>query len=254
MGANGKKTKTSQNVGIVIERRTYFMNKRVMDFTAGALTAALLTGGIAYAKSGSEMVEIAYSNIKIFLDGEQLQPKDANGQSVEPFIYNGTTYLPVRAVGQAFGKEVNWDGVEKVVYLGAKPGNVENWLDVCGPYQYSQHGKEYRLSDNKYFTMSGQKYTNGFVLENYYGEQEALFNLNGKYDSVSFTVGHIDGSQSYNSTLNVYLDGIIAYTKELKYDDVAQKVTVPLKKALQMKIEITGKDNPHWGFSEGQFE
>ncbi len=93
-----------------------------------------------------------YDNIKIFMDGEEVTPKDGNGQSVGSFIYNGTTYLPVRAVSNAIGKEVSWDGIEKVIYLGAKPGNVENWLNECGPYQYAR-GEEYRLTDNKYFTM-----------------------------------------------------------------------------------------------------
>ena len=85
-----------------------------------------------------------------------IDPKDANGQTVEPFIYNGTTYLPVRAVGTAIGKDVSWDGVEKVVYLGAKPGDAENWLNVCAPYQY-KGGEEYKLSENKQFVMSGKK-------------------------------------------------------------------------------------------------
>ena len=33
-------------------------------------------------------------------------------------IYNGTTYLPVRAVAKAFNKEVYWDGPDYTVYLG----------------------------------------------------------------------------------------------------------------------------------------
>ncbi len=229
---------------------------------AGILVGSLLTGGAVLAKNASELIEVGYSDIKIFMDGEEVQPKDANGQPVEPFIYNGTTYLPVRAVGQAIGKEVTWDGVEKVIYLGAKLGQVENWLDVCGPYQY-EGGTEYRLTDNKYFTMSGQKYTNGFVFEKITIGDDcrwALFNLNGKYKQLTFTVGHIDDTPAANAKLNVYLDGIIAYTKKLKYDDVAQKITIPLNNALQMKITVgNGPSNnmhydPSYGFSEGKFE
>lgn len=192
------------------------------------------------------------------MDGELVEPKDANGQTVEPFVYNGTTYLPVRAVSNAIGKDVSRDGVEKVVYLGAKPGSTENWLDVCGPYHY-RNGTEYRLSDNKYFTMSGKKYTNGFTLGQWDSNAEALFNLNGKYNTLSFTVGHVDGKDTTDRTLNIYLDGIIAYTKELKYDDVAKKVTVPLNGALQMKIEVAyskgqTKSSVAYGFSEGEFK
>lgn len=240
------------------------MKKRLQGMITGVVIGSIIAGGTVYAKSGTESIQVMYDNIKIFMDGEEVTPKDGNGQSVEPFIYNGTTYLPVRAVSNAIGKEVSWDGVEKVIYLGAKPGNVENWLDVCGPYQY-QHGEEYRLSENKYFTMSGKKYTNGFVLEPYSdpvttGSSKcgfALFNLDGKYNSLTFTVGHIDDTPTTNVTMNVYLDGIIAYTKELKYDDVASKVTIPLNKALQMKIEFC-MDGwyyvPSYGFSEGEFK
>lgn len=236
------------------------MRKRLQGFVAGVLAASICAGGTALAKAVQETIEVSYQNIKIFMDGEEIDARDANGQKVEPFIYNGTTYLPVRAVGQAIGKEVSWDGVEKVVYLGAKPGNVENWLDVCGPYLYKK-GEEFRFAENEYFTMSGKKYTNGFTLLPQNKKAEACFNLDGKYDSVTFTAGHIDDTHPNVATLNVYIDGIIAYTTELRYDNVAQKITIPLNGALQMKFElidhtynINNGNYAKWGFSEGVFE
>ena len=236
------------------------LNDKIKGAILGVLIGATVAGGTIFAATNSKTIEVFYDNIKIFIDGEEVQPKDANGQAIEPFIYNGTTYLPLRAVGTAIGKDVNWDGVEKVVYLGAKPGETENWLNVCKPYQY-KGGKEYLLTENNYFEMSGQKYTNGYTLYlwNPYQTAEALYNLNGKYNSVSFTVGHIDNTTRADAKLNVYIDGIIAYTKELKYDDIAQKVTIPLDGALQMKIELTS-DEPgntydiYYGLSEGKFE
>lgn len=98
------------------------MSKKIKGLIAGGLIAALLFGGASFAKQTSEQVEIFYNNIKIFIDGSELIPKDANGNTVEPFIMNGTTYLPVRAVANAFGKDVDWDGETNTVYLGAKPG------------------------------------------------------------------------------------------------------------------------------------
>lgn len=236
------------------------MKQRLQGLIAGILVGLLCAGGAVYAKTGTQTIDVLYDNIKIFLDGEEIEPKDADGQTVEPFVYNGTTYLPVRAVGNAIGKEVSWDGVEKIVYLGAKPGGTENWLNVCGPYQY-QRADEYRLEDNKFFTMSGKKYTNGFVCKDIIADEGyeawALFNLNGQYDSLTFTVGHVDGTPAINATMNIYLDGVIAYTKELKYDDVAKSVTIPLNYALQMKIEVTDGNwvnRPSYGFSEGVFK
>ena len=236
------------------------MKEKLKGVILGLLIGVLITGSIGYAASRSTTIDVFFDNIKIFMDGEELDPRDANGQKVEPFIYNGTTYLPVRAVGQAVGKAVEWDGVEKVVYLGAKPGSTENWLDVCAPYQYKEC-KEYRLTDNKYFTMSGKKYTNGYTmyLWNPSRTAEALYNLDGRFNSVSFTVGHVDDTTRASAKLNVYLDGIIEYTKDLKYDDLAQKVTIPLDGALQMKIELVSEEplntyDLYYGISEGKFE
>ena len=37
---------------------------------------------------------------------------------------NGTTYLPVRAVANALGKEVYWDGPNYTVYIGRMDGKL----------------------------------------------------------------------------------------------------------------------------------
>ena len=61
------------------------------------------------AKQNTENIEVTYRDIKIDINGAIIIPKDANGNPVEPFIYNGTTYLPIRAVGNALGMAVGWD-------------------------------------------------------------------------------------------------------------------------------------------------
>lgn len=78
---------------------------------------------------------------------------------------------------------------------------------------------------------------------------------------MTFTAGHVDDSGDHDTVLNVYLDGVIAYTAELKYDDVARPITIPLKNALQMKIEIFSEDlnvnvspSVSYGFSQGEFK
>gem|GEM_PF-355133 len=87
-------------------------------FLAGAISATLVTGAVtAYTSSMKKTITVDYNNIKINVDGKAIEPKDGNGKSVEPFIYEGTTYLPVRAVSQALGKRVTWDGDTKTVNI-----------------------------------------------------------------------------------------------------------------------------------------
>lgn len=55
--------------------------------------------------------------INIFINGSKFIAKDANGNVVNPILENGTTYLPVRAIGEAFDKEVTWIAETKTVKL-----------------------------------------------------------------------------------------------------------------------------------------
>lgn len=96
------------------------MKQSIQSLVSGIIIGTTLTGGIAIAKTGSETLEAWYSDIKIYINGTAIAPKDATGNAVEPFIVNGTTYLPVRAVGEALDKEVYWDGATNSVYLTDK--------------------------------------------------------------------------------------------------------------------------------------
>ena len=58
--------------------------------------------------------------INIFINGGKFIAKDANGNVVNPILKDGTTYLPVRAIGEAFDKEVAWDGATRTVTLTTK--------------------------------------------------------------------------------------------------------------------------------------
>ena len=99
------------------------MSKRIQGAVAGVLAAILLFGGVAAAVSMTETINVTYRNIRILIDGEELVTKDANGNSIEPFIYRGTTYLPVRAVSQALDREVRWNASTNSVYINSNaPG------------------------------------------------------------------------------------------------------------------------------------
>ena len=142
-------------------------------------------------------------------------------------------------------------GVETVLLDDIYMKKVNSWLR---PYQLIR-GWECLSERNETFVMSGKTYTDGFVLNPGTGTNynaEALFNLEGKYTSMSCRIGHIDRSYNYNVTMNVYLDGELSFTRELKYDDVAKTVTIPLNHAEGMKIELTYQDsaNTNYGFAE----
>lgn len=81
------------------------------SFVEGMVVTILIGGStLSYGQSISKNINAFFNNIKIVIDVKEISPMNANGNKIEPSIYNGTTYLPVRSVGEAFCKSVFWDG------------------------------------------------------------------------------------------------------------------------------------------------
>ena len=225
-----------------------YMLKRFQGFVAGFLVCFMLTG-VVFAKTGSETIEALYNNIKIYVDGIKIDPKDANGNSVEPFIYNGTTYLPVRAVGEAIGKSVSWDGATQSVYLGVKPGDVQYLIDVCPPFEVSDWYIEYSQNNGDYFNMAGKKYSNGFTLGS--GNRFAIFNLDNKYSSIDMTIGRLDGSKMIDMTVSFFLDQKLIKTVDVSSEAMPQTISIPVEHGLQLKILVTNNQGGGSGLGFG---
>ena len=94
-------------------------SKNVRRLLAVLAVGAMLVGTAAASSTVTKkMIEVNYMGIKLVVDEVEVTPKDASGNVVEPFTSSGTTYLPVRAVANALGKEVTWDGDTRTVYIG----------------------------------------------------------------------------------------------------------------------------------------
>ncbi|HIV86216.1 MAG TPA: copper amine oxidase N-terminal domain-containing protein, partial [Candidatus Monoglobus merdigallinarum] len=156
------------------------MKERLQGVLAGVLIGVVGVGSIAYAASETKMIEVLYDNVKVYKDNVLCELKDTNGSVIEPFIYNGTTYMPVRGTANLADMQVTWDGNTKSVYLWDELVPDGTYLmEVCPPYETSSNYEAYLQSEGKSFTMSGTKYSNGFKLCDC--EDYALFNLNSRY-------------------------------------------------------------------------
>ena len=79
--------------------------------TALLLAAILLLSlSLTARAAGSTQVE-AYlrPDYTIIIDGSQRTFYNVNGKEVHPLLYGGSTYLPVRAIGELMGKNVDWN-------------------------------------------------------------------------------------------------------------------------------------------------
>lgn len=210
------------------------MKKAAAGYVAGFLSAAVVFGGVAYATVGTKTIEAVYSNIKVYKDNVLCELKDANGTTVEPFIYNGTTYLPVRGAANLADMQVTWDGNSKSVYLwDEQVPEGTYFLEVCPPYDTSRWVYTYLASEGQSFDMAGEKYSNGMVFKE--TGRYALFNLNSKYSTIECTIGHTSYLQR-EKTVSFIVDGKVVQEVTLESECLPKKVSIPVQYGLQLKI------------------
>lgn len=92
------------------------MKDKLKGLAAGLLIGTLFTGTAAFA-TNSTSIEVFFRPLHYIFDGEAKAPSDGAG-----FIYNGSTYVPLRFVSEALGKEVNFDNDTGTIWIGKHYG------------------------------------------------------------------------------------------------------------------------------------
>ena len=118
------------------------MKSNWKSFISGCLATAIAVGliGTAAATVGQKTLKADYNNIKVTLDGQQVNLVDATGNAVEPFAVDGTTYLPIRAVASALGLDVSWDGATSTAVLTSPSEDRSVYITRTGSkYHYDNH-------------------------------------------------------------------------------------------------------------------
>lgn len=112
------------------------MKKRMMAVsTACILCAVSAVVGACAAPAIKQITQITAElrpDFTIVIDGQERVFKDVDGDVVDPVLYNGTTYLPVRAIGELMGKKVYWYEDQKKIELKDEGSTVTD-ADVIVP-------------------------------------------------------------------------------------------------------------------------
>jgi uncharacterized protein YabE (DUF348 family) len=132
--------------------------KSIKSFVAGLIVGIMLLSAFTVF-ADNKNIEAFYNNIKLAIDGKAVELKDTKGKAIEPFIYEGTTYLPVRAIAEALGMEVKFNETTNTVELDNKKevnnvvlsdtnttGTITDWKTTYEEYLMVQT----RLDNSKY--------------------------------------------------------------------------------------------------------
>lgn len=235
-----------------------------------ALALAVVCGITIGASASSTLQEIkAYLNsgITIKYNNEVQTMTDAGGNTVYPITYNGSTYLPVRAISNILGVGVDWDQATQTVLLGkTDTGNTSSpsaptqsvgvdLLETFQPYSFTNEARQswnwnithyfeqIQKSEGKTVTIGGET-TDHWALM-FTGETcstptvSGYYNIGGKYNTLTFKA-----YSDHDITLSVYGDNETLLGEfALKGSQVPQTCTVNLQGTTQLHF-LRAASNP----------
>lgn len=92
--------------------------KRTVSIAAAAAVTVTLCGGCTAAESGTDSIKVTYDGQTIDLDAA-------------PEIINDRVMVPMRAIFEAFGAKVKWDGESKTITSKKKSKTITMTIDSC---------------------------------------------------------------------------------------------------------------------------
>lgn len=192
------------------------MNKNVFMTAALLICAASAIPSSVTAKNTKEIINASYKDIKLYIEGERVVLKDANGRIAEPFINDGTTYLPLRAVAGALSMEVEWDSEKNLVSLGksseSKTHSAEEYEAYIGEKQLEITYRDISLEiDGTELTDSDGQVIEPFIIDGttylplraVAEATDTKVEWNGDTNSIYLT--EIDKEISYKSTYDLLI-------------------------------------------------
>ena len=192
----------------------------------------------------NKMISVS-PGVNIYMDDVKLNPTDVNGNPVEVFIYNGTTYMPVRAVSEAIGKAVSWDGATQSVYLGKHESDTP--ITSLDKLEYFNSNSTGLIITDDVTDVYGTVYTDAdaFRLD---GQRKRWwdFAINGMYSRYT---GKILLQESRKGSTDdfyfkVYGDGKLLYTSPaVNGSTPIEEFDIDISNVLTLRIEEYSPDN-----------
>lgn len=224
--------------------------KRAKDITVGAVLGGMLFSGVSYAATATS-INVNFLPLKYFFDGvEKKAPQDQQG-----FVYQGTTYVPLRFAAEALGKKVGYDGPTSSIYVGKQKEGTVTYLEEMKTHTSDNDGASKITS---FISNTGAQFNHGYyVIGNTFGGTDGAYGyglgnylintymLNGNYKSFEAFIAPSskwnDKAKSENvGNVKIYADDKLVYTSGAIASDITGPipVQVDLTGVLNLRIEL----------------
>ena len=197
-------------------------------YVVGALSTLMVAG--AAVPAVAQNIDVM-RGVKIFVDDMQLY-------GAEGFIYDGTTYLPVRKISEALDKPVAWDGKTKSVYIGKHESSTPAVMLADMECFYEEDygfSRGRSIKDNR-----GNSYHDAVRLFGGLSGDETAeeYKINGKYRKMKGKLTLESKTARKSSWIKIYGDGKLLYTSpDVKGGSEPVDFEVDLTGVLTLRIE-----------------
>lgn len=183
-------------------------------YVALALVLVLAIGTGAVAKEVFENIKAQIRpDFVIEIDGVEREFKNVDGERVYPILHNGTTYLPIRAIGELMGKTVYWYEDEKRIEL--REDKAKDKVTVTDADVIIQNGEKDKKDKNAEKPKPDKV---GYISEKS-AKKIALDKAGVKEDEVSFVKVELDMDDGIWRYEVEFKKGFKEYNAEIKADD-----------------------------------
>lgn len=213
-------------------KKTYKLRHLIVSFLCGSL----FFSGLTFA--ASKNIEVSFDKLMFIVNGVDKTSSDGmfdnNGSKVPAsFIYEGTTYIPMRMISNMLGKAVDWDGSKQAVVIGNQLGDGDYLSDL----PLAATSKSELLQINKQATIDGQTYAKSITLGNFL--VDVTYNLDNKYTQLSALVGMSFNGYNGSGKVKITGDGKTLFERAYANGSTSADVNIDVTGVLQLKIEIT---------------
>lgn len=227
---------------------------QIRSFLIGVFLTILLGSLVTTVFAGGKSKTINVSTgVSMYMDDRQVTPTDANGKPVEVFVYNGTTYIPVRAVSKLFDTPIQWDGKTRGVYIGKHSSTTPAaYLEELEPFT----GFNLKCATNEGIVTDNVGTRRNHVLITRNGDNtfDNVYYLNGNYTSMTGTLYQPKEYKNYNykgyySSVSIYGDDRLLYEGSVTGGVMPVDFNIDLTGVLKLRIDMNdAKDN--WGYGQ----
>lgn len=104
--------------------------------------------GVVTAEITYKTITVELRNITIYVNNQKIN------SPIEPFIFGGRTFVPVRMVAELFNKDVAWDGDANKIFINDKASTNKTSNTSETTVYVTSSGKKYHRSGCQFLSKS----------------------------------------------------------------------------------------------------